>query len=155
MAFSQDIRDYIWQSDDEDDDVGDAATAATLAPPQPASEAPGDGVVSAKRVAEMSRHLTALSRPAIRSSGQVPHAAPRPAPQMAVVDHPLDIADRPSPTAARSPAGAATTRHRHDPTGDYTQDWRQYMVRLFKSQRWWESIADPRHRPSDTIAVLP
>ena len=63
------------------------------------------GVVSAARVADMTRHLTALNRPAIRPPAQVHHAAPRPAPQLSVVDRPLGIADRPSPTADRPPHG--------------------------------------------------
>ena len=178
MAFSQQVHNTLERFLDEDDDAGDAAAATTLAPPQPAPAAAlpppeplsgssesamgvrGDrivlpanmnGVVGATRVAEMTRNLTAMHRPAIRSS------APRPAPQVSVVDRPLDIAERPSPTAARPVAGAATTRHRYDPyhlvrrqqreapadsvldpTGDYTQDWRQYRVNLLRCGRWWE-----------------
>ena len=34
MLFSEKLEDYIWQSDDDEDEVGDAATATTVAPPQ-------------------------------------------------------------------------------------------------------------------------
>ncbi len=113
------------------------------------------GVVGATRVAEMTRHLTALARPAIRTPAQVHHAAPRPAPQPSVVDRPLASTDRPSPTAARPPLDSATTRHRSDPyrlvrdvqhvalvqstidpNADYIEEWRSYRVNLDRNKRW-------------------
>ena len=115
------------------------------------------GVVGAARVADMTRHRTALNRPAVRSPAQVHHATPRLAPPLSVVDRPSGIADRTSPTADRPPAHAATTRHRSDPyhlvranqhvasaqstidpTVDYKEDWRSYRVNLYKDKCWWE-----------------
>ena len=115
------------------------------------------GVVSATRLADMTRHIDNLNRPAIRSPAHVPPTAPRHAPHLSVVDHPSGIADRPSPTVDCPPAHPATTRHRSDPyhlvrahqrvapahsnidnEADYIDEWRSYRVNLLKNKRWWE-----------------
>jgi hypothetical protein len=115
------------------------------------------GVVPAARVAEMTRRIDNLNRPAIRSPAQLPPTAPRHAPHLSVVDRPSGIADRPSPTVDRPQAHAATTRHRSDPyhlvqdnqrvapaqstidpNADYTEEWRSYRVYLDRDKRWWE-----------------
>ena len=77
-------------------------------------------------------------------------------PPLSVVVRPSGIADRTSPTADRSRAHAATTRHRDDPYQlvrvnqhvpaqstidpivDYKDDWKPYRVGLYKDKRWWE-----------------
>ena len=96
------------------------------------------------------------ARVAIRSPAHVQHATPRIDPPLSVVVRPSGIADRTSPTADRSRAHAATTRHRDDPYQlvrvnqhvpaqstidpivDYRDDWKPYRVCLYKNKRWWE-----------------
>jgi hypothetical protein len=153
MLFSKRLEDYLWQSDVDDDETGDAATAAYVAPPQPARRS-SDTTDSA---IPMPPPETALDRPAIRSPAQVHHAAPRLAPALSVVVSPSGIPDLTSAIADRSPAHAATTRHRSgpyhwargnqhvapaqssiDPIVDYQDDWRSYRVGLYKNKTWWE-----------------
>ena len=127
----------------------------------PAVLLPSDVQVSAgaARAAGMTRHIASLSRSSILSPSRVNPAAPRPAPQLSVVDRPSVIAGRPSPTVFSPADYAATTRHRSDPydlilhplnnvapaaqsiidpNAAYTQDWRPYRVSLDRSMRWWE-----------------
>ena len=73
------------------------------------------GVVSATRLADMTRHIDNRNRPAIRSPAHVPPTAPRHDPHLSVVDHPSGIADRPPATVDCPPAHPATTRLRSDP----------------------------------------
>jgi len=151
--FSERLEDYLWQSDVDDDEAGGAATAAPVAPPQPARRSSD----TTDSTTAMPPPETALDRPAIRSPVQVHHAAPRLAPPLSVVVRPSGLADRTSPTADRSPAHAATTRHRSnpydlvranqhvaaaqstiDPIVDYQDDWRSYRVALLKDMCWWQ-----------------
>ena len=115
------------------------------------------GVVSATRLADMTRHIDNRNRPAIRSPAHVPPTAPRHAPHLSVVDHPSGIADRPTATVDCPSAHPATTRLRSDPyhlvrahqrvapahsnidnEADYMDDWRSYRVLLLRDYRWWE-----------------
>ena len=137
--------------------MGDLPSNCRVDPSQVRLPSNIHGVVSAARAAEMTRHLRALNRPAIRSPAQVHHATPRLAPPLSAVVRPSGIADPTSPTADRSPAHAATTRHmsgpyplvranQHvasaqstiDPIVDYTEDWRSYRVCLYRDKRWWQ-----------------
>ena len=187
IQFSNNLEHYIWESQYPNDVIASAATVATLPPPQSAHRlsdsagpaapvhptqtpyplsspvrpkaamVPPKAAVRASRVAEVTRQIDDLSRPAVRSPGQLPPRAPRHDPHLSVVERPSGIPDRPSPTVDRPPAHAATVRHRSDPyrlvrdvqhvapvqstidpNADYTEEWRSYRVNLDRNKRWWE-----------------